>query len=108
MHGKKERGLDYSPLFKFLLSKVGFDWDGIFSEVKSRLDRTEPIYWLVALKENERKEYVRVGISSYFSGMYVDSENKLQLTNTELKAKDLTPFCDCCTHTLNGKVFGTD
>lgn len=108
MHGKKERGLDYTPLFKFLLSKVGFDWDGIFSEAKSRLDRTEPIYWLVALNENERKEYVCIGESSYFSGMYVDSENKLQVTNPELKAKDLTPFCDCCTHTLNGKVFGTE
>ena len=108
MHGKKERGLDYTPLFKFLLSQVGFDWDGIFSEAKSRLDRTEPIYWLVALNENERKEYVCIGESSYFSGMYVDSENKLQVTNPELKAKDLTPFCDCCTHTLNGKVFGTE
>lgn len=108
MHGKKERGLDYTPLFQFLLSKVGHDWDEVFSEAKARLDKSDPIYWVVALHENEREDYVRVGESSYFSGMYVDHEKKLQLTNPELKAKDLTPFCDCCTHTLNGKVFGTE
>ena len=107
MHGKKERGLDYTPLFKFLLSKVGEDWDNVFSEAKARLDKTEPIFWIVALKENERKEYVRVGESSYFSGMNVDRNNKLQLTNPKLKAEDLVPSCQCCTHTLNGIVFGT-
>lgn len=39
-----ERGLDYTPLFRFLLSKVGSDWDSVFSEAKSRLDKTEPIF----------------------------------------------------------------
>ncbi len=107
MHGKKNRGLDYTPLFRFLLSKVGNDWNEIFSEAKSRLDKTEPIYWLVALRPDEKEEYVRVGESNYFSGMYVDEEGKLQLTNPNLSAKDMTPFCSCCTHTLNGKVFGT-
>jgi len=108
MHSNEERGLDYTPLFRFLFSKVGNDWDEVFSEAKSRLDKTEPIYWVVALNENEREDYVRVGDSSYFSGMYIDEDRKLQLTNPELKAKDMTPFCDCCTHTLNGKVFGTE
>lgn len=108
MHGKKERGLDYTPLFQFLLSKVGKDWDEVFSEAKARLDKTEPIFWIVALQEDERKDFVRVGESSYFSGMYVDREKKLQLTHPELTAKDMKPFCDCCTHTLNGKVFGTE
>lgn len=107
MHGKQERGLDYTPLFRFLLSKVGNDWKDVFCEAKSRLDKTEPIYWLVAQNEDEKEDYVRIGESTYFSGMYVDEDGKLQLTNPELKAVDLTPFCDCCTHTLNGKVFGT-
>ena len=108
MHGKTERGLDYTPLFRFLLSKVGDDWDEVYSKAVRRLDKTEPIFWLVALSEKEQKEYVRVGESSYFSGMYVDSDNLLQLTNPGLKAKDMTPFCDCCTHTLNGKIFGSE
>jgi hypothetical protein len=108
MHGRKERGLDYTPLFRFLLSKVKSDWNEVHREAKSRLDKIDPIYWIVALNEDEREDYVRVGESSYFSGMYVDGEDRLQLTNPELKAKDLTPFCDCCTHTLNGIIFGTE
>ena len=31
MHGKVERGLDYTPLFRFLLSKVGLAWETVFS-----------------------------------------------------------------------------
>ena len=106
MYGKKLRGLDYTPLFRFLLSRVGQEWNSVFSEAKPRLDSPEPIFLLVALKEIEKEEYVRVGESSYFSGMFVDDEGILQLTNPTLKAKDLEPFCTCCTHTLNGKLFG--
>jgi hypothetical protein len=107
MYGKKERGLDYTPLFRFLLSKVGFNWDEVFSEAKSRLDKTEPIFWIVALTQDEKKDYVRVGESSYFSGLYVDDNSILQIVNPDLKARDLKPFCSCCTHTFNGKLFGT-
>ncbi len=106
MYGKKKRGLDYTPLFKFLLSKIGQEWDEVFSEAKSRLDKTEPIFWLVALNEIEKEEYVRVGESSYFSGMFVDEIGILQLTNPALRTEDLKPFCTCCTHTLNGQIFG--
>ena len=104
MGGEKERGLDYTPLFKFLLSKEGEDWDRVFSEASSRLDKLEPIYWMVSL--NEKKDYVRIGESTYFSGMYVDEDRKLRLVNPHLTVNDMIAFCDCCTHTLNGKVFG--
>ncbi|WP_202621792.1 hypothetical protein [Pontibacter russatus] len=57
MHGKKERGLDYAPLFRFLLSKVGKDWEDVVNEAKSRLDELEPIYWVVALNEEDRKDF---------------------------------------------------
>jgi hypothetical protein len=107
MFGYKKRGLDYTPLFRFLLSKVGFNWDEVFSEAKSRLDRTEPIFWIVALTQDEKKDYVRVGESSYFSGLYVDDNSILQIVNPDLKARDMKPFCSCCTHTYNGKLFGT-
>jgi len=108
MFGTKQRGLDYTPLFKFLLSKVGSKWDEVFSEAKSRLDREEPIFWIVALHEDEKKDYVRVGESTYFSGLFVDDDGILQLVNPNLKAVDMTPSCNCCTHTFNGKVFGTE
>ena len=108
MFGKKERGLDYTPLFKFLLSKVGSDWNEVFSEAKSRLDKEEPIFWIVALYENEKEDYIRSGESSYYSGLYVDDNGVLQITSPNLKAIDMKPFCDCCTHTFNGKLFGTE
>ncbi len=108
MSGKKERGLDYTPLYRFLLSKVGSDWNEVFSEAKSRLDKSEPIFWQVALTEEDKKDFIRIGESSYFSGLYVDNNGILQLTNPQLQAKDMKPYCDCCTHTFNGKLFGSE
>lgn len=108
MFGAKQRGLDYTPLFRFLLSKVGCNWDEVFSEAKSRLDSEEPIFWLVALHEGEKRDYVRVGESTYYSGLFVDDNGVLQLVNPKLKAVDMLPFCKCCTHTLNGKMFGAE
>jgi hypothetical protein len=108
MFGKKQRGLDYTPLYRFLLSKVGCNWDEVFKEAKSRLDEVKPVFGMVALKENEKKDIVAVGENSYFSGLYVDSNSILQLSNPNLKAKDMKPSCNCCTHTFNGKIFGTE
>ena len=108
MFGTNKRGLDYTPLAKFLLSKVGCNWDEVFSEAVSRLDKQEPIFWLVALHDNKKKDIVRVGESAYFSGLFVDEEGILQLVNPALKAVDMKPSCTCCTHTFNGKIFGTE
>ncbi|UTM56085.1 hypothetical protein L4174_009495 [Photobacterium sp. CCB-ST2H9] len=99
------RGLDYTPLFKFLLSKVGNEWDVVFSEAASRLDKKEPIYWLVSLEFDSAQDYVRLGESSYYSGLYVDELGILKVTNPEVNESTLRPFCKCCTHTFNGIVF---
>jgi hypothetical protein len=100
-----ERGLDYTPLYRFLLSKVGKDWDEVYSEAISRLDKSEPIYHLVAEDDSKKRDYVCCGESSYYSGLFVDSNNILQLVNPEFKNEDLHPNCKCCTHTFNGKPF---
>lgn len=105
MHSHRERGLDYTPLFKFLLSKVGQTWNDVYSEAVKRLDRPEPIFWLVALQEIERHRYVRVGESSYYSGMYVDAEGRLQIVDPSMGPSSLVPQCKCCTHTFNGIPF---
>lgn len=105
MHGKTRRGLDYTPLFRFLLSRVGSNWNEVYSEAISRLDRTEPIFWLVALHPNEERDYVRTGEASYFSGLRVDEHGQLQVVNPSLGAASLAPQCRCCTHTFNGKPF---
>jgi hypothetical protein len=103
MHGKKQRGLDYTPLFRFLLSKVGMNWDQVYSEAVSRLDRPEPIFWLVAIHEHEKRDVVRIGESSYFSGLFVDDNGQLQKVDPNLiPTKRIVARCHCCTHTFNG------
>ena len=106
MHGKARRGRDYTPLFRFLMSRTGQPWDIVFSEAKARLDQTDPIFWLVARLDTERQEVVRVGESTHFSGLYVDAEGLLQIVNPNLRSEDMVPTCTCCTHTFNGVRFG--
>ena len=105
MGARERRGLDYTPLFRFLLSKVGQDWDATYSEALARLDREVPIFWMVALHENERRDYFVEGESAHFSGLYVDASKRLQKVAPELNETSLKPSCKCCTHTFNGKLF---
>lgn len=104
MHGKVNRGLDYTPLFKFLLSKVGKDWASVHSEAVSRLDKTDPISWLVAETEDERKDIVRIGESSYYSGLYIDKQGLLQKVNPNPTDMERIITCNCCTFSFNGVV----
>lgn len=104
MHGKVKRGLDYTPLFKFLLSKIGKDWNKTYSEAKSRLDKEEPIFWMVATNDADKKDYVRIGDSSYYSGLYVDEQGLLQKVNPDFNDAQKIITCNCCTFSFNGKV----
>jgi hypothetical protein len=105
MRGTVKRGLDYTPLFRFLLSKVGEEWNGVFSEAAQRIDRKEPIFWLVALRADDEQDFVRVGEASYFSGLRGDAEGYLGIVNESLGPSSLAPQCGCCTHTFNGVRF---
>lgn len=105
MHSHQRHGFDYTPLFRFLLSKVGQPWDQVYSEASARLDRSEPILWMVALHEKDINEYVRVDESTYYSGLFVDEAGLLKKVNPQLTPEQMEPFCDCCTHTFNGVVF---
>jgi hypothetical protein len=108
MPRRRRHGQDYTPLFKYLLSKIGEDWDEVFSEAAARLDSTEPIFWMVAKGPHEQQDYVRIGESSYYSGLYVDADNRLQAVNPELGSHNMEPFCACCTHTFNGVRFASE
>ena len=105
MHQGVRRGLDYTSLFRFLLSRVGRKWDEIYSEAVTRLDRREPIFWLVALREDAAQAYVRTGEASYFSGLKVDSDGILRVADPMAGPGTLVPQCPCCTHTFNGIEF---
>lgn len=104
MHHGIRRGLDYTPLFRFLLSRVGQKWDEVYGEAVTRLDRKEPIFWLVALQESAEQDYVRTGEATYFSGLKVES-GVLRFVNPAVGPSSLVPQCPCCTHTFNGIPF---
>jgi hypothetical protein len=106
MGARERRGLDYTPLFRFLLSKVGADWDDVYAEAAARLDRPDPIFWLVARQERDRRDVVGVGDNTYFSGLYVDDDNRLRVVNPDVGPDTMSPTCACCTHTLNGIRLG--
>jgi hypothetical protein len=106
MHGKRRHGFDYTPLFRFLLSRVGRQWSEVFSEAIARLDRPEPVFWMVALCESERRDYIRTDEASYFSGLFVDDQGLLAIVAPELTAANMTTFCRCCTHSFNGIPYG--
>lgn len=102
-----QRGLDYTPLFKFLLSRVGKNWDEIYAEAVYRLDKKDPIFWMIE-EENNHGNSVPCGVfrygNSFFNTLYIDENNLLQKVNKELTVNDLYPSCSCCTHTFNGVV----
>lgn len=102
MHSKQQRGLDYSPLFHFLLSKIGQKWDEVYSEAKSRLDRDEPIFWLVARHEHKQRDYVCCGDFSFYPGLFVDELGFLRQVNPHITADDIPVTCRCCTHRFIG------
>jgi len=104
-----KRGLDYTPLYKFLLSKVGEEWDKVHSEAVSRLDKEDPIWHMVRKNKEDapkygHKDYFMCGESSYFSTLYIDN-GILQVVAPDVGPQSLEPFCPCCTHTFNGKPF---
>lgn len=101
--GRTREGYDYTPLFKFLLSRVGGNWDAIFSEAVNRLDKQEPIFWLVDIQFRQG-EYgvVRIGESTYYSKLTVQN-NKLIIADPNATPPDKS--CTCCTHTFNGTVY---
>lgn len=101
------RGLDYTPLYRFLLSKVGKIWDVVYKEAVSRLDKDEPIFYMVDLEHDHTDKrydsaYFINGESSLWSKLIIDDNGLLQLKNPELKNEDLYPSCHCCTYTFNG------
>ncbi len=104
MKSGEQRGVDYTPLFRFLLSKIGQDWSKVHSEAVSRLDKPDPIWWMVAIDESDKKERVRIGESSLWSGLYVDENNLLQKVNPNYTVNEVYPSCPCCTCTFNGSV----
>ena len=105
MGGDVQRGLDYTPLYKFLLKNVGRNWDEVASEASPRISNDEPLYHLLDEEFHSDKGTVRVGDNSYFSALFVDEDGVLQMVAPDLSIEELYPSCSCCTHSFNGERF---
>ncbi|MDX7538742.1 hypothetical protein [Serratia marcescens] len=57
MHGRIQHGMDYTPLFQFLLSKVGQPWNEVHSEAVSRLDKPFNGELVPVTEKNWQKHY---------------------------------------------------
>lgn len=99
------RGLDYTPLYRFLLNSVGKPFSQVYSEAVSRLDNPEPISRMVVNDATGDQGYLRTGESTYYSTLYVDGNGILQIVDSSINENTMSPSCHCCTHTFNGKRF---
>lgn len=103
MFSRKRNGRDYTPLFRFLIAKVGQDWSDIYSEAVSRLDRPDPIFWIVARSEFERQAIVLIGENTCYSGLYVDDDNILRMVDSSARPDPNMVWY--ATATFNGEPF---
>ena len=55
----------------------------------ARLNRSEPIFWLVASCDAEKQPFVRIGGNSFYSGLYVDENTRLSLVDPDLRVKHM-------------------
>lgn len=107
-------GVDYTPLYLFLLSKIGCKWDEVFSEICERLplEHRKSIFRMVRLIEsvfqsrnyhsNDVMPSVRIGENSYWNTLEVIN-GVLVKVDPNFTAKDCVIGCTCCTHSFNGK-----
>lgn len=49
--------------------------------------------------------FVLIGENAYYSGLFVDADNRLRLVDPDLHVEHMEPGCACCTHTFNGVPF---
>lgn len=96
------RGLDYSPLYMFLLSKVGCKWPEVHSEAVSRLPKRDTILEDI-FKPGKRAPVIWGGGSAMYTGMFIDENDILRTVTPEVKNEELVPQCGCCTNTYNGR-----
>jgi hypothetical protein len=117
MNPKNNLGYDYTPLYRFLQSKVGKPWNDVHAEAVSRLngkEGEEAIFHLVypnlsmvhprhgKVHYGNVPSIVRMGENSMYHSLTVDEDGILQFIDRDAKWEH--SLCSCCTHTLDGKV----
>ena len=71
VHGCNWGNFNYNPLFRFLHSKVGSNWDEIYSECCDRLLYREPV-WVLVDRYYKGYDTVRFGENNYWDKLYIN------------------------------------
>ena len=120
---------DYAPLYRFLLSRVGWPWDETFMECRQRLDKIDPVMDMV-VNVNRRGVVVDKSIDfpdghpkcfrdwranddsyTYWSALEVDSNGILQYVDSSFElssADDCDELYGVYTASWNGKAIYPD
>lgn len=102
-----KNGRCFKPLYNFLLSSVGKNFDVVRSEALRRIESCDAarLYDIISRDtDTENIEAItRISESSTFSTLYIDSDNILRVAHPEICNEHISPTCYCCTHTFNGK-----
>ncbi|MGL5689956.1 MAG: hypothetical protein ACRDD8_03955 [Bacteroidales bacterium] len=103
----KRNGRCFKPLYHFLLSSVGRNFNDVYSVIKLRLEACDidRVYDIISLKSDitEIEPTVKVGRNSIYSTLYIDADNILRVAHPDVCNEQIYPSCTCCTHTFNGK-----
>ncbi len=72
-------GRDYTPLYRFLMSKEGYNFDEVYSEAVSRVDNKMRIFDII--KTASAFPVVRIGDGTYYHTMYIDKDKILKFVD---------------------------
>lgn len=130
MQPNNNLGYDYTPLIKFLFSRLNQNFDITFSEINLILNnglhkpkvKTEILSMINVLVHkqviindnivndnngNILSSFFRFGEATYYDSFYIDNDNNLKLIKDI--TKEIFEFCDyachCHTHSYNGKKY---
>lgn len=99
-------GVDYTPLYRYLLSKVGQIWDEVYSEVCKRLpvEHRQAINYMVVTDTNEPEPYFRYGENSYFSTLTIKDGILVKVDGEKSFIPPSRIKSVCNTYSFNGKI----
>lgn len=102
----KRGKLDYTLLYKFLFSHVGYLWSEVFDKALNRIEDEAKLYNIVFTNDDKDiPPIVATGFRTYFSSLFVGDDGVLCMYAPRVTVEKLHPCCQCCVHTLNGVRF---
>lgn len=101
----RKLGMDWQPLYNFIMSNVGCNYDETYSKALKRCNKFRDEFnkhW--AYLFNDDRDIVRLGENTYYSALTIDEFNNIQIRNTGAEPIKGGSFSFGYTHSFNGKT----